>query len=175
MNEFQFKEKVLPLGQRLFAICVRVLGDKEEAKDVLQEVFIKLWNSRESLSKINNLQAYATTVSRNLCLDRIRIRKETVDINNFGQVVEESLDNNENVTDQRIELINSALLQLNDNLKRVFIMRDIEQMEFKDISLEMGISEENVRVSLSRARKKIREIIEEKLFKRELISRGYDR
>ena len=48
-------------------------------------------------------------------------------------------------------------------------MRDIEQMEYKDISLEMGINEENLRVSLSRARRKIREIIEKKMLKRELI------
>lgn len=169
MNEDQFKEKVLPLGQRLYAICVKVLGDKEEAKDVLQDVFIKLWNSRGSLSNIDNLQAYATIVSRNLCLDRIRLRKENVDIENFKHQVEISLNNNESSYDDRIVLINGALTQLNDTLKRVFIMRDIEQMEYKDISLEMGINEENLRVSLSRARRKIREIIEKKMLKRELI------
>jgi RNA polymerase sigma factor (sigma-70 family) len=166
MDEHQFKEKIIPLSSRLYSICHRVLGNSNDAKDCLQDVFLKLWTGRDSLESIRNIDAYATTVTRNLCLDRLRLKKNTVPIEKA--VFQEDINEEPRFpgfTEERLDMLNWALKQLNEMQVRVFTMRDIERKEYDEIASELGINQENVRVILSRARKRIREIVEHRSIK----------
>ena len=162
MDDHQFKEKVLPLSRRLFGLCAKIIGDNDEAKDALQDIFLKLWTSRDSLESVKNIEAYATTITRNYCLDKLRLRKDKVSLDKL-QLYDESEDqfNLEYNENQKLNLINNAIKKLTPIQQKVFIMRDLERMNFEEISLELGVTEENIRVSLSRARKKLRELVNE--------------
>src|SRR4030042_2566700 len=75
MDAAEFKEKVIPLSGKLFHFARLLLKDHAEAEDSVQEIFLKLWKLRFSLSAYDNLEAFAMKVTRNWCLDRIKAKK----------------------------------------------------------------------------------------------------
>ena len=72
MNLETFQNSVFPVKNKLFRFSFRLLGNSEEAKDVVQEVFIKVWKGRDQLSEIQNLEAWCMRITKNLSLDRLR-------------------------------------------------------------------------------------------------------
>lgn len=70
-----FKIKVIPLKGKLFRFAKRLMNSREEAEDIVQEVFIRLWNRREKLDEYRSIEALAMVTTRNLCLDKIKQRK----------------------------------------------------------------------------------------------------
>jgi len=164
MNEQAFNQKVMIYSGKFYGYSYRILGDKEEAYDVVQDLYVKLWSLRDSLDNVNNLEAYATTIIRNLCIDRLKrikssllhsdslVRLSLSDESNF-------IESSGNEKDNRIELIRMAIKKLPELQQKIFLMRDFEEKEFDVIALELGLSPENIRVILSRARKRVRELI----------------
>ena len=79
VNEFQrmdldaFENRVLPAKNKLFRFALRFLGDEEEAKDIVQEVFMRVWNARDQMHAIENWEAWCMRITRNLSHDRIRL------------------------------------------------------------------------------------------------------
>lgn len=166
MTEQEFKQVVLPLSSKLYSICLRVLQNQHEAKDCLQDVFVKLWTKREYLMEVKSVVAFATTVTKNLCFDRIKLRKPTVDIDST-LYVESSFYASEQAVheDNRLALVDKAVAQLPAQQQQIFNLRDIEHLEFDEIAERLDLSPEHVRVLLSRARKRIREIVEKEIAK----------
>jgi RNA polymerase sigma-70 factor (ECF subfamily) len=74
MNAERFKAEVLPIRDKLLRTARRMLEEEADAEDALQEVFLKLWQMRESLDRYDSLEAFATTMTKNLCVDMIRKR-----------------------------------------------------------------------------------------------------
>ena len=170
MDERQFRERVIPLNNRLYGICLSILGNSHEAKDCVQDIYVKLWASREILLEIRSLEAYVTTIAKNQCFDRIRLRKDTVGIDQVVAAADQSTELiDQEFFDPRLERLNLALDQLPELQKQVFTLRDMERMEFEEIAAKMGISPENVRVTLSRARKRIRALIEHDIIRKKLV------
>ncbi|MCD6597738.1 MAG: RNA polymerase sigma factor [Bacteroidales bacterium] len=158
MSPELFKKKVLPLQNKLFSYSLRLLGNSEDAKDAVQEVFIKLWKRRETLEEYRSLEAFSMRVTRNLCLDRLKARKpEYVDEKTLqmgrtsGSTPAEILERKE--TYGRIKEIISALPE---NQRSVIHLRDIEGYEYKEMGEILNMDLNNIRVLLSRARKAVR-------------------
>ncbi len=159
MNVEDFKIQVLPLQDKLYSFSLRFLGDSEDAKDAVQEVLIKLWKLRDSLENYRSILAFAMTVTRNHCLDRIKARRTVpLDDNKVyaGQVV--------NTTPGDIlerkdltEKIKRIIGELPENQRSVIHLRDIDGFGNQEIGEIMSMDVNNVRVLLSRARKKVRE------------------
>jgi len=159
MNVEDFKIQVLPLQDKLYSFSLRFLGDSEDAKDAVQEVLIKLWKLRDSLENYRSILAFAMTVTRNHCLDRIKARRTVpLDDNKVyaGQVV--------NTTPGDIlerkdltEKIKRIIGELPENQRSVIHLRDIDGFDNQEIGEIMSMDVNNVRVLLSRARKKVRE------------------
>lgn len=160
MNEQVFISKVVPLSNKLLRISLGILGKGEEARDAVQEVIIKLWNDREKLESYRSIEAYARTVTRNHCLDVLRLKKKEVEFGNLSIAVSnENEEDNEIRVSEKLGMVRAAFAQLNELQQQVFTMRDIEGMEFDEISQSLGITQENARVILSRARGNIRQIV----------------
>jgi RNA polymerase sigma-70 factor (ECF subfamily) len=160
MDEQYFKEKILPLSPLMYSICLKILRDESEAKDCIQDVFYQLWATREKLQSIRSIEAFVRTITRNKSLDRIRLQKKKLTIeqsgvSNIAQVEVSGADN----TEEKMIKVREAIATLSDIQQKVFIMRDFDQMSFNEIAAELGILPDNVRVYLSRARKSIREHI----------------
>lgn len=72
MKEISFRNDVLPMKNELFRLALRITLDRAEAEDVVQDTLIKVWDKRDSWTTIDNIEAFAMTVCRNLALDRTR-------------------------------------------------------------------------------------------------------
>src|SRR6056300_55888 len=67
-----FNKTISPIKDKLFRIAYNVVGNRMEAEDVVQEVFIKLWERREKMNEIDNIEAWSIRVTKNLSIDKLR-------------------------------------------------------------------------------------------------------
>jgi RNA polymerase sigma factor (sigma-70 family) len=157
----EFKIKVFPLKDKLFRFAKRMLERTEEAEDIVQEVFIKLWNKRDTLDEYRSVEALAMIATKNMCLDRLKAKRYPVenmeDHRGFlEQLPAESRPDHSDL----IHGIHAAMKTLPEQQRMIVHMRDVEGYEFSEIAEVMEMNENAIRVALSRARKRIRELIE---------------
>jgi RNA polymerase sigma factor (sigma-70 family) len=154
-----FKINILPVSRKLMRFATQLLRDEEEARDAVQDVFLKLWQKRDELSGIENIEAFAVKMTRNRCLDIIRANRSAETRNEgvgltFREVNDVHLQIELNETAKQVRHLISQLPELQ---KRVMQLRDIEQFEFEEIAEITGMNANAIRVNLSRARKKVRD------------------
>jgi len=156
-----FKTDVLPISNKLLRFALQILQDEEEAKDVLQDVFLKLWQKRDELEKVENLEAFAFRMTRNRCLDMIRSRR-TISIDSMKMMKypeEESSDTDYLDLTNSVDMVKRIIAELPDLQRTVIHLRDIDQLEFEEIAETTQMNVNAIRVNLSRARKKVRDEI----------------
>lgn len=165
MDEQDFSQRVMVYSGKFYRYSLKLLGNTDDARDVVQDLYLKLWSMRESLSRVQNIEAFATTIVRNLCLDRLKrySRQNVYQANGQARVLVQQEVEDGGEAEHRLNLIRHAVKQLPHIQQKVFLMRDFEEKEFEAISLELGLTPENVRVVLSRARKRLKEIIDSML------------
>jgi RNA polymerase sigma-70 factor (ECF subfamily) len=154
-----FKTRVLPVSKKLLRFATHFLKDEDEARDVVQDVFLKLWQKRDSLNEIENIEAFAMRMTRNRCLDIVRANKVVaIDEETDRKMKEETVD-----VHGQVELSETAIQiqrlieELPDLQRTVMQLRDIEQLEYEEIAERTDLKINAIRVNLSRARKKVRD------------------
>jgi RNA polymerase sigma factor (sigma-70 family) len=159
MSPDEFRNRVIPMGPKLYTFAFRFLNNREESEDVAQEIMIKLWEKRDELVRYNSTEALAMTMTRNLCLDRLRHRKYEVTDDGQDSVLRltgdepsEDLENTE-----ASEMIKAIINRINEPYKSAIILRDIEGLTYEESSEITGLTINALRVNLSRARKMVRE------------------
>ena len=158
MSQERFKAEILPLREKLFHIAQRILVEEQEAEDAVQEVLLKLWHTRESLENYENPAAYATTVTKNHCLDRLKVKNRQESLND--SYFERAANDNPYLQLERKntnEILQKIIERLPPLQQATIKMKDIEEFEVEEIAEITGTTVEAVRVNLSRARKKVRE------------------
>ena len=75
MNESFFMSFITPLQDSLFRLAKRLLVSHEEAQDAVGEVTLKLWDKRSQMGEIKNMEAYAMTMTKHFCLDRLKSKQ----------------------------------------------------------------------------------------------------
>lgn len=156
MSKTLFNNNILPLADRMFRYAVSMLQSTAVAEDIVQDSLLKIWDRRKTLNTIQNTEAWAMRVVRNGCLDNIRASRFTA----FEQSHENKLFvNNEDtmVYQDQQKWFDEAISTLPDKQKEVFHLREVECLTYHEISEIMGISENDVKVNLHRARNKVRE------------------
>lgn len=154
-----FKQLLLPLYPRLQRVALRMLGNVEDAEDMVQEVYMKLWGKREELPDVQNMEAYCVALTKNMCIDRLRLAEvDRVDVDD----VPLSLAAAEDVAGQlerqdAVEQVKLIIETLPEKQQQVVTLRDIRDCTFEEIEEQTGLTAVNVRALLSRARKTIRE------------------
>lgn len=160
MNLETFQNQVFPVKNKLFRFAFRLLGSSEEAKDVVQEVFIKVWNGREQLAEIENVEAWCMRITKNLSLDRLRQqqRRPTDSIDKGLHVLNETLSPHENTEiSESMKRIGEMMAGLPEKQRQVMHLRDIEGYTYNEISEILEIDMSQVKVNLFRARNAVRE------------------
>jgi len=160
MNLESFQTRVLPSKNKLFRFALRFLGNEEEAKDVVQEVFIRVWNGREQMNEVQNWEAWCMRITKNLSLDRIRAitRKHTQPIEEGYAVVHESLSPHESTEMvESMNRINQFIAALPEKQRQVIHLRDVEGYSYNEICEILEIDLNQVKVNLFRARNAVRE------------------
>lgn len=158
MNVTEFKNRILPIKNKLFRFALSINSDRAEAEDVVQEVFIKIWNNRSHLSQIGNLEAWCMKLTRNQAIDKLRSKhKRTRQMEDgFDISSQEPTPYAMTATRDQFEQVKQLIAQLPEKMRLVIQLRDIEEMSYKEISdiLEMPVNQ--VKINLFRARKQVR-------------------
>lgn len=159
MDAAEFKQQFLPCHPKLYRIAFRLMGNAQDAEDMVQEAYLKLWNKRSELTDVQNAEAYSVTLIKHLCYDVLRLQRPEQE----GVSAEElPLPTDVNIareTEQRDEVVQVKQLigRLPGQQQQVITLRDVNGCTFEEIEQATGLNAVNIRVLLSRARKKIRE------------------
>lgn len=150
----------------LCRIACRLVGDEDDAKDMVQDVFLKLWTNRESLSIQTSLSAYLKRAVINTCLNFLEKHKKTkiialekADLRSFGK-------NDTELGGNVIELslkINQALERLPSRTKAVFSLIRFEEMTYKEVADSLDISTKAVEKEMMKALRMLRDSLRDYL------------
>jgi len=154
-----FRTTVLPISNKLLRFATHFLKDEDEAKDVVQDVFLKLWQKKDDLGEIENISAFAMRMTKNRCLDVLRAKRVVpIDDETDRKLKEESVDVHSGVElSESATQIKMLINRLPDLQRTVMHMRDIEQLTYEEIAEITELQINAIRVNLSRARKKVRD------------------
>ena len=158
MNAENFKQTVLPLRAKLLHVAQGLLTDPSDAEDAVQETYLRLWQVREQLLKHPNVSGFAMQTLKNLCIDKIRTRKENVSLE-YANYPDE-LKSPDLLAEQKdnTDIIRRIIATLPELQQRIMLMRDVEGYELKEIAEIIGSEVSAVTMNLSRARKKVRDL-----------------
>jgi len=154
-----FKARVLPTKNKLFRFAFKMLGSEEEAKDIVQEVMIKVWNKRDEMHTYHNMEAWCMRITRNLSLDRLKSKDyRTIGLAEGFDIKEKAI-TPEKLAELKDTMasINMFIASLPEKQKLIIQLRDIEGFSYKEIADILNLNINQVKVNLFRARKSIKE------------------
>lgn len=158
MEAETFKQRFLPFHPKLYRIALALVESPEDAEDILQEAYTKLWSKRDSLEAVQQPEAFAVTIVRNLCLDFLRSPRTNSRSEPLETVILHCEDSPERQVETRDQLrqVVRLIQELPPNQQQVIRLRGMEDCSVEEIAEITGFSPANVRTLLSRARKYIK-------------------
>jgi len=157
MKQNDFVAAVLPFKDKLYRLAKRILVSSDEAEDAVQEVYLKLWKGKQRMENYKSLEAFAMTMTKNYCLDRLKSKQASnLKIVHSNYKNDENLDRQIDVKDG-VSLVFKIMETLPEKQRIILQLRDVEAFEYSEISKMLEINETAIRVALSRARKTVRE------------------
>jgi RNA polymerase sigma-70 factor (ECF subfamily) len=161
MTGEEFKKNLMPYKNKLFRLASKLLSNRQEAEDAVQEVYLKIWKMRHDLEKYNSTEGLMMTMTRNLCLDKLKSKKNKhQDLNSYDTKEQTPDPYEQTALSDAVERVRGAIENLPEQQKTIVQLRDVEGYELKEIAEIMGADTNYVRVNLSRGRKKIRETLQ---------------
>lgn len=161
MTAEEFKSRLMPVKNKLFRLALSLLSNRQEAEDAVQEVYLKMWDMRSDLVKYKSTEALMVTITRNLCLDKLKSKKnKAISLNHVFNVSEKNNPESKAEEMDMVDTIKQIMLQLPVQQKTIIHLRDIEGYGYEEIVKITGFELNYVRVNISRGRKKIRETIQ---------------
>lgn len=164
MSTDSFYKTILPLKDKLFRLAYSIVRERAEAEDILQDVLLRLWNKRNEWSDIENLEAYCYRSIKNSSFDRLASKafRKTEPLDREKEdyyFTDHHSPHHDMVQKEQHQIINNYIEKLSENQKMVFRLREIEGLSYREIAESLEISEDLVRISLFRARKKMKELL----------------
>ena len=155
MNHQEFIKHISPFKDKLYRIAKRMLISVEEAEDATQEVIYKLLKS--DLTALKNMEAMAVTMTKNYCFDQLKAKRSSnLKLVHTNYSDASSLEK-QIVDRDSYSKVEEIINQLPEQQRLIVQLREIEEYEFAEIAKIMDMNETAIRVSLSRARKIIKE------------------
>lgn len=157
--------------ERIFRLICRMMGDEEEAKDLVSEVFLAAYKAYHRFRGESDVYSWLYRIAINRTLNRIKRKSRIVSLDNplgkdkrgediFHEVVS-SRDGPEGLQERKevIEAVRQAIARLPSKYREVIVLREIENLSYEEIAATLEISTETVGVRLYRAREKLRRLI----------------
>src|ERR671911_1114673 len=145
--------------RKVFNVAYKFVGKHDEAEDLTQDIFLKLFKSLDTFDRRANFQTWLISVSRNLCIDHYRsVRKERETINRDVDASELMPVSTDLAADTRIErhdrvvLLRQALDKLAPTLRTAVMLRDIQELTYQEIADQLHLPEGTVKSRINRGR-----------------------
>lgn len=152
-----FKEIWLPLADRFYRVAYHLLESREDAEDAVQELYLKLLTMSDRIMYVHEPSAFGITLMKNICIDRIR-RRESRKTEQISEYIPSDNSGPEKSIADRDSLrrLIQEIEKLPDKQAKVLKMRALEGLEYEEISRRTGMSQVNIRVHISIARKTLK-------------------
>ena len=145
--------------RKVFNVAYKFVGKHDEAEDLTQDIFLKLFKSLDTFDRRANFQTWLISVSRNLCIDHyrsVRKERETIDRDvDAGDLTPASSDTGPYAalehSDRRL-LLRRALDELAPTLRSAVMLRDIHELSYQEIADRLGLPEGTVKSRINRGR-----------------------
>jgi RNA polymerase sigma-70 factor, ECF subfamily len=145
--------------RKVFNVAYKFVGKHDEAEDLAQDIFLKIFKSLDTFDRRANFQTWLISISRNLCIDHYRsVRKERetidrdVDANELSPVSHEESPAAALEQRDRVTLLRQALAALPDTLRTAVLMRDIQEWSYQEIADKLRLPEGTVKSRINRGR-----------------------
>lgn len=159
--QISFQHDILPLKNELYRLALRITLSREEAEDIVQDTMIKVWNNRERWQEIESIEAYCLTICRNLALDALKKKDNQHDSIEDKEIPTSSLyaqNLQENIIQRDyVQIVRTLIDELPEKQRSCIQLRDFEGKTYREIAAILGITEEQVKVNIFRARKSVKQ------------------
>lgn len=159
MTNDSFNALLRDHSRRLYSIAFRMLRNKQEAEDVVQDVFIRLWKMRDGLNKYKDIGALMTTMTRNCSVDVLRKWKFSASEEPSGNInsgLEITSPHDQMVASENVRIVREIINKLPTNYREIVWLKDICGLSYEEIAEILKSNVNMLRVTLSRARGMIR-------------------
>ena len=142
----------------MLSLAERITGNRDDAADAVQDAFVKLWQQRGRFESARHAQGAGMMTVRTTSIDLARrnSRHSDVPVEQAAETADEVADNERSLAYLQVRKIIDN--DLSRNQQMIIDLRELQGMEFEDIASRMNMTAANVRVELSRARKRVRDI-----------------
>ena len=161
-DQSAWDETVRTHWRRVFNIAYKFVGRHEEAEDLSQEIFLKLYRALHTFDRRANFQTWLTSISRNLCIDHyrsVRREREAVDRHVDAADLSPTAPGPDALSRlhhrDRRDLLRRGMLTLPDTLRTAVLMRDIQDRSYREIAERLGLPEGTVKSRINRGRKEL--------------------
>lgn len=151
------------MKEKCFRVANRITGDLSEAEDVVQEVFIKVWNLRDNWSNYSNLQGWTMQMTKNKAIDKTRSKhRKTTSLDGvYNMAQTEKSPEQSAILSDTMQQIKKLMSTLPEKQRQIMQLRDFDQFTYQEIADSLNIPMNHVKVNLSRARKTVRQGLNE--------------
>ena len=159
-----FEKLVKDYKTRIYSVSVGMLGNREDALDAVQEVFIKIFRSIHTFKGDSALSTWIFRITKNVCIDCIRKNKPFPEDEIPETLADTSLPTPEEalILCQKRELVRSCINCLPLNYRTILLLREFEGMSYSEIAETLEISEGTVKSRIARARQHLLKLLKEK-------------
>jgi len=157
MDENAFKQLFLPFHRKLFRIAYRILSNANDAEDIIQETYIKLWTKRHEIGHISNVESFSIIVLKNTCLDFLRKTKNDL-LTEYDYNIPSSISlSNEIEQSDQLNHVSILMGKLSGQQQLVLKLKHWDGYSDEEIEQITGLQRGNIKMILSRARKMIKD------------------
>ncbi len=156
METKKFKRHILPLQPALQQMAERLLANSSEAEDAVQETVVRLWEMRDRLDEVKNIEGYCLTMLKRHCIDLLRQRKPTVPLDEAALMCTET--ESAAQIEERYRAVKERMRQLPTRQRKALQLKYVERKDNHEIAKMLHMSMNHLYVTLSRACHALRNI-----------------
>ena len=159
MDAREFKQRFMPHHQLLYRVAYHLTGNAQDAEDLLQDLYLKLWQKRDELPDEAMKEAYLVTMMRNLFIDQRRLKRLDASAelkNEEGPPDERSLDRQIDARDE-IRQMEGLISELSERDAKIIQMHLVDDRSYEEIERDTGLSQGNIRIIVMRTKKKLKQ------------------
>ena len=159
MDAREFKQRFLPHHRLLYRVAYQLTGNAQDAEDLLQDFYLKLWQKRDNLPDEAMKEAYFVTMMRRLFIDQRRLKHLDASAelkNEDGPPDERSLDQEIDSRDEAQQM-EGLINQLPERDAKIIQMHLVEDRSYEEIERDTGLSQGNIRIIVMRTKKKLKQ------------------
>lgn len=159
MDAREFKQRFMPHYRLLYRVAYHLTGNEQDAEDLLQDLYLKLWQKRDDLPDETINDAYLATMMRNLFVDQRRLKHVDASAelkNEDGPPDEQSLDRQTDAKDE-VQQMEGLISELPERDGKIIRMHMVEDRSYEEIERETGLSQGNIRIIVMRTKKKLKQ------------------